>query len=234
MPFLSATLDRVKPSPTIAVTNLAADLKRQGRDIIALSAGEPDFATPEHIRVAAKRAMDEGQTKYTQVDGIPELKEAIQTKFALENGLAYGLDEISVGTGGKQGLYNALMATLNPGDEVIIPAPFWVSYPDMVRLAGGTPVIVEAGIETGFRLTPEALEAAISEKTKWLIFNSPSNPTGAGYDRDALKALMQVVERHPHVWVLTDDMYEHIAFPGFTFSTPAEVVPSLKLSLIHI
>ena len=228
MPFLSATLDRVKPSPTIAVSNLAADLKRQGRDIIALGAGEPDFPTPENIRAAGKRAIDDGHTRYTQVDGIPELKEAIQAKFKRENGLDYALNEISVGTGGKQVLYNALMATLNPGDEVIIPAPYWVSYPDMVRLGGGTPVILPAGIETGFRITPETLEAAITPKTKWLIFNSPSNPTGAGYHREQLAALMAVIERHPHVWVLTDDMYEHIAFPGFEFSTPAEVAPSLK------
>ena len=228
MTFLSATLDRVKPSPTIAVTQLAAELKAQGRDVIGLGAGEPDFPTPEHIREAAKRAIDEGKTKYTAVDGIPELKRAISAKFKRDNGLDYAPAEITVGTGGKQVLYNALMATLNPGDEVIIPAPYWVSYPDMVKLAGGEPVVVETTLEDGFRMTPEALEAAITPRSKWLIFNSPSNPTGAGYDRAALTALMEVVERHPHVWVLTDDMYEHIAFPGFEFVTPVQVMPSLR------
>ena len=228
MTFLSATLDRVKPSPTIAVTQLAAELKAQGRDVIGLGAGEPDFPTPEHIREAAKRAIDEGKTKYTAVDGIPELKRAIAAKFKRDNGLDYAPAEITVGTGGKQVLYNALMATLNPGDEVIIPAPYWVSYPDMVKLAGGEPVVVETTLEDGFRMTPEALEAAITPRSKWLIFNSPSNPTGAGYDRAALTALMEVVERHPHVWVLTDDMYEHIAFPGFEFVTPVQVAPGLR------
>ena len=228
MTFLSATLDRVKPSPTIAVTQLAAELKAQGRDVIGLGAGEPDFPTPEHIREAAKRAIDEGKTKYTAVDGIPELKRAISAKFKRDNGLDYAPAEVTVGTGGKQVLYNALMATLNPGDEVIIPAPYWVSYPDMVKLAGGEPVVVETTLEDGFRMTPEALEAAITPRSKWLIFNSPSNPTGAGYDRAALTALMEVVERHPHVWVLTDDMYEHIAFPGFEFVTPVQVAPGLR------
>lgn len=226
--ILSATLDRIRPSPTIAMSNLAADLKRQGRDIIALSAGEPDFPTPEHVREAAKRAIDAGETKYTQVDGIPELKAAIRAKFARENGLDYAADEVTVSSGGKQVLYNALMATLEPGDEVVIPAPYWVSYPDMVRLAGGEPVIVEARIEDGFRITPEALEAAITPRTKWLIFNSPSNPTGAGYGPEALAALMAVVERHGHVWVMTDDMYEHIRFPGFEFRSPALIAPSLR------
>jgi aspartate aminotransferase len=228
MPFLSATLNRVKPSPTIAVTTLAGELKAAGRDVIGLGAGEPDFPTPEHIREAGKRAIDEGKTRYTAVDGIPELKAAIVDKFARENGLSYTSDEISVGTGGKQVLYNALMATLNPGDEVIIPAPYWVSYPDMVRLAGGEPVIVEATLENGFRITPEQLEAAITPKTKWLIFNSPSNPTGAGYSPEALKGLTDVLERHPHVWTMSDDMYEHIAFPGFEFRTPAQIAPALK------
>ena len=227
MSFLSATLDRVKPSPTIAVTTLAGELKAAGRDVIGLGAGEPDFPTPENVRNAGKRAIDEGKTRYTAVDGIPELKEAIAQKFKRENGLTYARDQITVGTGGKQVLYNALMATMNPGDEVVIPAPYWVSYPDMVKLAGGEPVIVEATLENSFKITPEALEAAITPKTKWLIFNSPSNPTGAGYDRAALTALMEVVERHPNVWVLTDDMYEHIAYPGFDFVTPAQVVPSL-------
>ena len=228
MAFLSATLDRVKPSPTVALTALVGELKAAGRDIISLGAGEPDFPTPENIREAGKRAIDAGKTRYTAVDGIPELKAAIVSKFARENNLAYDACEITVGTGGKQVLYNALMATLNPGDEVLIPAPYWVSYPDMVLLAGGEPVIMPAGPESGFRITPEQLEAAISPKSKWLIFNSPSNPTGAGYSPDALKALTDVLERHPHVWVLTDDMYEHIAFPGFDFSTPAQIAPSLK------
>ncbi|NRA99760.1 MAG: pyridoxal phosphate-dependent aminotransferase [Rhodobacteraceae bacterium] len=227
MSFLSATLARVKPSPTIAVTNKARELKAAGRDIIGLGAGEPDFDTPDHIKAAAKAAMDRGETKYTAVDGIPELKEAICAKFRRDNGLDYTPSQISVSTGGKQVLYNALVATLNPGDEVIVPAPYWVSYPDMVLLAGGTPVIVEAGIETGFKMTPEMLEAAITPKTKWLIFNSPSNPTGAGYNPDELKGLTDVLMRHPHVWIMTDDMYEHIAFEGFTFCTPAEIEPAL-------
>ena len=227
MPFLSATLDRVKPSPTVAITGLVAELKAEGRDIIGLGAGEPDFDTPEHIRAAGQRAIDEGHTRYTAVDGIAPLKEAICAKFKRDNGLEYSPGQITVSTGGKQVLYNAFMATLNPGDEVIIPAPYWVSYPDMVLLAGGTPVIVEGGMDNGFRITPEQLEAAITPKTKWLIFNSPSNPTGAGYARDQLKALTDVLERHPHVWVMSDDMYEHIAFPGFEFSTPAEVAPAL-------
>ncbi len=228
MPFLSATLNRVKPSPTIAVTGLVAELRAAGRDIISLGAGEPDFPTPENIRKAGKRAIDEGKTTYTVVDGIGELKEAIAAKFARENSLGYSTSEITVGTGGKQVLYNALMATLNPGDEVIIPAPYWVSYPDMVLLAGGEPVIVPGAVDNGFRITPEQLDAAITPQTKWLIFNSPSNPTGAGYHEVQLRALMEVLERHPHVWVLTDDMYEHIAFPGFEFRTPAQVAPLLK------
>ena len=228
MTFLSATLDRVKPSPTIAVTTLAGELKAAGRDVIGLGAGEPDFPTPKNIRDAGKRAIDDGKTKYTAVDGIPELKQAIVAKLKRDNNLDYTPAEVTVGTGGKQVLFNALVATLNPGDEVIIPAPYWVSYPDMVLLAGGTPVIVEAGIETGFRMTAQQLEAAITPKTKWLIFNSPSNPTGAGYNPAELKALTDVIERHPHVWTLTDDMYEHIAYPGFTFCTPAEIAPSLK------
>ena len=227
MSFLSATLDRVKPSPTIAVSTLAAELKAAGRDVIGLGAGEPDFDTPDNIKQAGKDAIDAGKTKYTAPDGMPELKAAICDKFRRENGLDYAPGQISVGTGGKQILYNALMATLNPGDEVIIPAPYWVSYPDMVLLAGGEPVVVECPIETGFRMTPEQLEAAITPKTKWLIFNSPSNPTGAGYSRDQLKALTDVLMRHPHVWVMTDDMYEHLAYDGFKFCTPAEVEPGL-------
>lgn len=227
MAFLSDTLARVKPSPTIAVTNKARELAAAGRDIIGLGAGEPDFDTPQNIKDAAKRAIDAGRTKYTAVDGIPELKAAICTKFLRENGLTYTPAQVTVGTGGKQILYNALMATLNPGDEVIIPAPYWVSYPDMVMLAGGTPVPVVAGIETQFKLTPAQLEAAITPRTKWFIFNSPSNPTGAGYTRDELKALTDVLMRHPHVWVMSDDMYEHLVFDDFKFCTPAEVEPGL-------
>ncbi|WP_103256635.1 pyridoxal phosphate-dependent aminotransferase [Tabrizicola aquatica] len=227
MAFLSDTLARVKPSPTIAVTTKAQALKAEGKDVIGLGAGEPDFDTPENIRAAAKRAIDAGKTRYTAVDGIPELKAAICAKFLRENGLTYTPSQISVGTGGKQILYNALMATLNPGDEVIIPAPYWVSYPDMVLLAGGTPVPVVAGIETDFKLTPEQLEAAITPKTKWFIFNSPSNPTGAGYTRDELKALCDVLMRHPQVWVMSDDMYEHLVFDDFKFCTPAEIEPGL-------
>jgi aspartate aminotransferase len=227
MAFLSDTLARVKPSPTIAVTTKAAQLKAEGRDVIGLGAGEPDFDTPEHIREAAKRAIDAGKTRYTAVDGIPELKAAICSKFLRENGLTYTPQQISVGTGGKQILYNALMATLNPGDEVIIPAPYWVSYPDMVLLAGGTPVPVVAGIETAFKLMPEQLEDAITPRTKWFIFNSPSNPTGAGYTRAELKALTDVLMRYPHVWVMSDDMYEHLVFDDFEFCTPAEVEPGL-------
>jgi aspartate aminotransferase len=224
---LSATLSRVKPSPTIAMTAKAAELRRAGKDVIGLSAGEPDFDTPDHIRAAGIRAIEEGKTRYTAPDGIPELKEAVCAKFKRDNGLEYTPAQVSVGTGGKQILYNALMATLNPGDEVVIPAPYWVSYPDMVLLAGGTPVIAEAGVETNFKLTPEALEAAITEKTRWFIFNSPSNPTGAGYARDELKALTDVLVRHPHVWVMSDDMYEHLAYDGFDFCTPAQVEPGL-------
>ena len=227
MAFLSDTLARVKPSPTIAVTTKAQALKAEGKDVIGLGAGEPDFDTPENIRAAAKRAIDGGKTRYTAVDGIPELKAAICAKFLRENGLTYTPQQISVGTGGKQILYNALMATLNPGDEVIIPAPYWVSYPDMVLLAGGTPVPVVAGIETDFKLTPAQLEAAITPKTKWFIFNSPSNPTGAGYTREELKGLTDVLMRHPHVWVMSDDMYEHLVFDDFRFCTPAEVEPGL-------
>ena len=227
MSFLSTTLERVKPSPTIAVTNMAAELKAQGRDIIGLGAGEPDFDTPQHIKDAAVVAIAMGRTKYTAVDGIAELKKAISAKFLRDNELVYRSEQITVGTGGKQVLYNALMATLNPGDEVIIPAPYWVSYPDMVLLAGGTPVTVPCGIESAFKMTPAQLEAAITPKTKWLIFNSPSNPTGAGYNLDELKGLTDVLMRHPHVWVLTDDMYEHLAYDDFQFCTPAQVEPGL-------
>jgi aspartate aminotransferase len=227
MPFLSDTLSRVKPSPTVAVTALSLELKAQGRDIIGLGAGEPDFDTPDNIKAAAKRAIDEGRTKYTAVDGMAELKAAICDKFRRENGLAYVPNQVSVATGGKQILFNAFMATLNPGDEVIIPAPYWVSYPDMVLLGGGTPVTVVGPMETGYKITPDQLEAAITPKTKWFLFNSPSNPTGAGYSRAELKALTDVLMRHPHVWVMTDDMYEHVAYEGFEFCTPAEVEPGL-------
>jgi aspartate aminotransferase len=227
MPFLSATLDRVKPSPTIAVSNMARELKAAGKDVIGLGAGEPDFDTPDNIKRAAKAAIDAGKTKYTAVDGIPELKEAICAKLKRDNGLEYTPAQVSVGTGGKQILYNALVATMNPGDEVIIPAPYWVSYPDMVLLAGGEPVIAEASIQTGFKLTADQLEAAITPKTKWFIFNSPSNPTGAGYTRAELKELTDVLMRHPHVWVMTDDMYEHLTYGDFEFCTPAQVEPGL-------
>ncbi|MBP9950580.1 MAG: pyridoxal phosphate-dependent aminotransferase [Cypionkella sp.] len=227
MAFLSDTLARVKPSPTIAVTTKAQELKAAGRDVIGLGAGEPDFDTPQNIKDAAKRAIDQGKTKYTAVDGIPELKKAICAKFARENGLTYTPDQITVGTGGKQTLYNALMATCNPGDEVIIPAPYWVSYPDMVLLAGGTPVPVVATIATAFKLTPAQLEAAITPKTKWFIFNSPSNPTGAGYTRAELRALCDVLLRHPQVWIMSDDMYEHLVFDDFEFTTPAQIEPAL-------
>jgi len=227
MSFLSATLSRVQPSPTIAMTGKVAELRAAGHDIIALEAGQPDFDTPEHIKDAAKAAIDTGKTKYTVVDGAPDLKAAIIAKFKRDNNLTYSADQITVSTGGKQVLYNALMATLNPGDEVIIPAPYWVSYPDMVRLGGGTPVVVECGIENSFKLTPDQLEAAITPNTKWFIFNSPSNPTGAGYSWDELKALTDVLLRYPHVWVMTDDMYEHLAYDGFLFCTPAQVEPQL-------
>ncbi|MEH0069782.1 pyridoxal phosphate-dependent aminotransferase [Pannonibacter sp. Pt2-lr] len=226
MGFIADALSRVKPSATIAVTNKARELKAAGRDVIGLGAGEPDFDTPENIKAAAIKAINEGKTKYTAVDGIPELKEAICAKFKRENGLTYTPAQVTVGTGGKQVLYNALIATVNPGDEVLIPTPYWVSYPDMVELAGGTPVIVEADKKT-FKITAEALEAAITPKTKWFIFNSPSNPSGAAYTRAELKALTDVLVRHPHVWVMSDDMYEHLVYDNFEFTTPAQVEPSL-------
>ncbi len=227
MTFLSATLDRVKPSPTIAVTTKAQELKAAGRDVIGLGAGEPDFDTPQNIKDAAVAAIAQGKTKYTAVDGIPELKQAICAKFRRDNGLEYAPHQVTVGTGGKQVLYNAFIATLNAGDEVIIPAPYWVSYPDMVLLGGGTPVVVAAHLEADFKITAAQLEAAITPRTKWFLFNSPSNPTGAGYSWDELKALTDVLLRHPHVWVMTDDMYEHLAYDDFTFCTPAQVDPKL-------
>ena len=227
MSFLSASLARVKPSPTIAVTNKARELKAAGKDVIGLGAGEPDFDTPQNIKDAAKAAIDAGHTKYTAVDGIPELKAAICAKFKRDNNLTYTPAQVTVGTGGKQVLYNALMATLNPGDEVIIPAPYWVSYPDMVLLAGGEPVFIEGPTQNGYKITADQLEAAITPRTKWFLFNSPSNPTGAGYTRAELKALTDVLMRHPHVWVMSDDMYEHLVFDDFVFCTPVEVEPGL-------
>ena len=227
MKLLSDTLARVKPSPTIAVTNKAAEMKAAGHDVIGLGAGEPDFDTPQHIKDAAVVAIAMGKTKYTAVDGIAELKQAICAKFKRDNDLDYTPAQVSVSSGGKQVLYNALMATLNEGDEVIIPAPYWVSYPDMVLLAGGTPVIAQASLQTGFKLTADQLEEAITPNTKWLLFNSPSNPTGAGYTWDELKSLTDVLMRHPHVWVMTDDMYEHLAYCDFKFCTPAQVEPRL-------
>jgi len=227
MSILSDTISNVKQSPTMAITAKAAELKAAGKDIISLSVGEPDFDTPDNIKQAAIQAMADGKTKYTAADGLPELKKAISEKLLRDNDLSYDAKQIIVGTGGKQVLYNALMATLNPGDEVVIPAPYWVSYPDMVLLGGGTPVIAQATLENDFKLTAEELEAAITPKTKWLIFNSPSNPTGAGYNWDELKALTDVLMRHPHVWVLTDDMYEYLAYEDFKFCTPAQVEPAL-------
>ncbi len=227
MPFLADSLARVQPSATMAISDQARNLKAEGHDVISLSAGEPDFDTPDNIKAAAIRAIEAGDTKYTDVVGTPALRAAIAAKYKRDNGLEYGTDQIIVCSGGKQVLYNALIATLNPGDEVVIPAPFWVSYPDMVHLAGGTPVIVDVTAETEFRMTADALEAAITPKTKWLIFNSPSNPSGAAYNRDELKALTDVLMRHPHVWVMTDDMYEHLVYDDFTFATPAEVEPGL-------
>jgi aspartate aminotransferase len=228
MAFLAEQLKRIKPSPTIAVTDKARALKAAGRDVIGLGAGEPDFDTPDNIKQAAINAIMGGKaSKYTQVDGMAELKEAVARKFKRENGLDYKTSQITVGAGGKQVLYNAFMATLNPGDEVIIPAPFWVSYPDMVLLAGGTPVPVVGTMENGFKISPDALERAITPKTKWFLLNSPSNPTGAAYSRDELKALTDVLMKHPHVHVMTDDMYEHLVYDDFKFTTPAQVEPSL-------
>jgi aspartate aminotransferase len=228
MAFLADSLQRIKPSATIAVTDKARALKLAGRDVIGLGAGEPDFDTPDNIKEAAIRAIREGRaSKYTNVDGLAELKAAVVAKFKRENGLDYKPSQISVGTGGKQVLYNAFVATLNPGDEVIIPAPYWVSYPDMVLLAGGEPVPVVATAASGFKLKPEQLERAITPRTKWLLLNSPSNPTGAAYTRAELKALTDVLVRHPHVWVMSDDMYEHLVYDDFVFTTPAQIEPAL-------
>ena len=227
MSFLAKSLSRIKPSATMAVTQLARELTAEGRDIIGLGAGEPDFDTPENIKAAAIDAIRRGETKYTTVDGIPELKKAICAKFKRENGLEYKPSQISVAPGGKPVIFNAMFATLNPGDEVIIPAPYWVSYPDIVLMAGAAPVFVETSIRTGFRVTAEALEAAITPRTKWLIFNSPSNPSGAAYSHAQIKALTDVLLRHPHVWILADDMYEHLLYDGMKFATIAQVEPGL-------
>jgi aspartate aminotransferase len=227
MPFLAKRLARIKPSPTLALTAKVNELKRAGVDIIGLGAGEPDFDTPEHIKQAAVAALKAGETKYTTVDGTAELKAAVAAKFSRENGLDYKPSQVSVACGGKHIIYNALMATLDAGDEVIIPAPYWVSYPDMVLLAEGQPVIVEAAAADGFKLKPAALEAAITRRTKWFILNSPSNPTGAAYSAEELKALGEVLKRHPQVRVLADDIYEHLVYDGFRFHTIAQVVPEL-------
>lgn len=228
MTLLADRLDRIKPSPTMAVTAKAAELKAAGVDVIGLGAGEPDFDTPDHIKEAAKKALDAGKTKYTPVVGTMELRQAIIRKFERENELSYQPEEIIVGTGAKQVLFNALLATLNPGDEVIIPAPFWVSYPDMVQFAEGKPVIVQCPAEDGFKLTPESLEKAITQRTKWLIMNSPSNPTGAAYSKEELMALAQVLVKHPQVYIMSDDIYEHLVYDGFKYHTLAQVEPALK------
>ncbi len=228
MPILAERLSRIKPSPTNALTGKVLELKAAGRDIIGLGAGEPDFETPENVKQAGIRAIRDGETRYTAIPGTMALREAICGKLKRENGLDYAPDEVIVSCGGKQVLYNAFVATLDEGDEVIVPTPYWVSYPDMVLLAGGTPVFVDGGEERGFRIAPEDLEAAIGPRTKWVLINSPSNPSGAAYTADELAALCAVIRRHEHVWILTDDMYEHIVYDGFSFATPAAVDPSLK------
>ena len=225
--LLSDAIKRIQPSATLAVTAKAAELKRQGRDIIGLGAGEPDFDTPDFVKAAAIEAIHRGETKYTNVDGTPALKEAVRAKFKRDNGLEYALDQVTVNVGGKQTIFNALVATIGPGDEVVIPAPYWVSYPDIVSFTGAKPVFVEAGIDAGFKITAEQLDAAVTPRTRWVILNSPSNPTGSAYTADELKALGAVIERHPHVWVLSDDMYEHIVYADFEFATIAQVCPSL-------
>jgi aspartate aminotransferase len=227
MAFLADALSRVKPSATMVATQKARDLKAKGRDIISLSVGEPDFDTPDNIKQAAIKAIERGETKYTPVAGIPPLREAIAEKFKRENGLDYKASQVIVGTGGKQILFNAFLATLNPGDEVICVAPYWVSYPEMVAICGGTAVTVQTKMEHGFKLQPEDLEAAITPRTKWIILNSPSNPSGAAYSREELKKITDVLLQHPHVWVLTDDMYEHLVYGDFVFTTPAQVEPEL-------
>ena len=225
--FLAQSLNRIKPSPTLAMTQKSRELKAAGRDIIGLAAGEPDFDTPDNIKKAASDAINRGETKYTNIEGIPELRAAIAKKFKRENNVDYTPAQCFVSPGGKSIIYNAMMATVNEGEEVIVPAPYWVSYPDIVLLAGGKPVVIETRLEDGFRLTPEALDAAITPKTKWIIFNQPSNPTGACYTREQLKALTDVLMKHKHVWILTDDMYEHLVFGGFKFHTVVEVEPGL-------
>jgi len=227
MALVAQRLARIKPSPTLAVGAKAAELKAAGRDVISLGAGEPDFDTPDNVKAAAKAAIDKGDTKYVAVAGTPALRQAICAKFKRENGLDYKPEQVTVGSGGKQVLYNALMATLDEGDEVIIPAPYWVSYPDMTLLAGGTPVFVACPESTGFKLRPADLDKAITPKTKWVILNSPSNPSGAAYGWDEMKAITDVLLKHPHVWVMTDDMYEHLVYDGFKFCTPAQVEPKL-------
>ena len=227
MSIVAQRLSRIKPSPTNVLTGKVAELKRQGRDIIGLGAGEPDFDTPNNIKLAAAAAIDAGQTKYTPIPGTLALREAICAKFKRDNGLDYTADQVIVSCGGKQVIYNAFMATLDPGDEVIVPAPYWVSYPDMVLLAEGTPVFVDGIEENGFKITPEDLEAAITPKTKWVLLNSPSNPTGAAYTREEMKGLTDVLIRHEHIWVMSDDMYEHVVYDDFEFTTPAEIEPGL-------
>jgi aspartate aminotransferase len=227
MPLLSAALSRIKPSATNTTTQRARDLKAAGRDIIALSSGEPDFDTPDHIKAAATRAMAQGRTKYTPVAGIPELREAVAAKFKRENGLHYDAADIIVSTGGKQVIANAMLATVDPSDEVIIPAPYWVSYPELVALCGGTPVTVRTHVEDNFKLRADVLEAAITPRTKWVILNSPSNPSGAAYSREEIKTITDVLKRYPHVYVLTDDIYEHLVYDDFEFVTPAQVEPDL-------
>ena len=224
---LSDAVSRVAPSATIAVTTKAAELKAAGEDVIGLGAGEPDFDTPQHIKDAAIQAINEGKTKYTPADGLPALKEAICAKFKRDNGLDYSPAQVHVAPGGKPVIYNAFVSTLNEGDEVIVPSPYWVSYPEMVKLCGGTPVIVTCGPNAQYKMTPEALEAAITPKTKWLVLNSPSNPTGAAYTEAELRSLGEVLLRHPQVWVLTDDMYEHLVYDGFDYKTIAQVTPGL-------
>lgn len=227
MDLLARTLTSVKPSPTLAIVARAAELRAAGRDIISLGAGEPDFDTPDNVKEAAIEAIRRGDTKYTKSDGTPALKEAVIAKFKRENDLSYSQDQVIVSNGGKQVLINALMATLNPGDEVLIPRPYWVSYPDMVLIAGGVPRFIDSSLETGFKITPQDLEAAITPKTKWLIFNSPSNPSGAAYSREDIRGLADVLVRHPQVHVLSDDIYEHISYGGFEFTTMAQVAPEL-------
>ncbi|MBT4204399.1 pyridoxal phosphate-dependent aminotransferase [Hyphomicrobiales bacterium] len=227
MSFLSDAVQSIKPSPTIAVTQKARELKLQGRNIIGLGAGEPDFDTPDNIKEAAIDAINRGETKYTAVDGIPELKQAIVNKFQRENNIIYNTNQIFVAPGGKAIIFNALMSTLNKGDEVLIPAPYWVSYPDITLLAGGTPIIIETSPLSDYKITAKQLESSITPKTKWLIFNSPSNPSGAAYSREEIKSITDVLLRHKHVWLLTDDIYEHMTYDGFEFSTPVEVEPSL-------